>query len=320
MGSYNENEKRMSHFKIQGNNNIIGGQQRQTPYSRKDTLIPRKNVSSVLSLLVSLLNDQSVGDEQTITETDDEERRRQSSSEDQKCQRFVFLPSQEERFQEPELLHYFIASKLFYQNLMMIKNPDLPRKNITNPWDALNSVVYIRNPKLEMQFEAMKSKFKSEGKVNAFGDVHESMLFHGTSNEALNQIVENNFSLEQLPSERGKLMFFGRGIYFSQLPGVSLMYGTGLLLCKVILGKCERYFPNGATPPEIPEGFDSRVIIRDGQELVTVVKRPEQILPYCCLHIKQERIVQAGAKKKELQAKMVRTHDLGAASTIDLPI
>lgn len=203
---------------------------------------------------------------------------------------------------------------------MMIKNPDLPRKNINNPWDALNSVVYIRNPKLETQFEAMKSKFKSEGKVNAFGDVEESLLFHGTSNEALNKIVENNFSLEQLPSERGKLMFFGRGMYFSQLPGVSLMYGTGLLLCKVILGKCERYYPNGATPPEIPEGFDSRVIIRDGQELVTVVKRPEQILPYCCLHIKQERIVQAGAKKKELQAKMVRTHDLGAASTIDLPI
>merc|ERR1712137_978549 len=155
MGSYNENEKRMSHFKIQGNNNIIGGQQRQTPYSRKDTLIPRKNVSSVLSLLVSLLNDQSVGDEQTITETDDEERRRQSSSEDQKCQRFVFLPSQEERFQEPELLHYFIASKLFYQNLMMIKNPDLPRKNITNPWDALNSVVYIRNPKSKVRAKLM---------------------------------------------------------------------------------------------------------------------------------------------------------------------
>ena len=203
---------------------------------------------------------------------------------------------------------------------MMIKNPDLPRKNINNPWDALNSVVYIRNPNLETQFEAMKSKFKSEGKINAFGDVEESLLFHGTSNEALNKIVENNFSLEQLPSERGKLMFFGRGMYFSQLPGVSLMYGTGLLLCKVILGKCERYFPNGATPPEIPEGFDSRVIIRDGQELVTVVKRPEQILPYCCLNIKQERIVQAGSKKKELQAKMVRTHDLGAASTIDLPI
>ena len=97
------------------------------------------------------------------------------------------------------------------------------------------------------------------------------------------------------------------------------MYGTGLLLCKVILGKCERYFPNGSTPPEIPDGFDSRVIVRDGQELVTVVRRPEQILPYCCLHLKQDRIVQAGARKKELHAKMTRTNDLGVISTIDIP-
>ena len=275
-------------------------------------------MSSALCILASLLNsDQSCGDE-FFTEDDEGGRRRQQSlSEDETVQRFVFLPSQEETYREPELLHYFIASKLFYQNLMRIKNPDLPRKNINNPWDALNSVVYIRNPKLETQFEAMKSKFKSEGKVNAFGNVEESMLFHGTSNEALNKIVELNFSLEKLPAERGKLMFFGRGIYFSQIPGVSLMYGTGLLLCKVILGKCERYFPNGSTPPEIPDGFDSRVIVRDGQELVTVVRRPEQILPYCCLHLKQDRIVQAGARKKELHAKMTRTSDLGAISTID---
>ena len=49
-----------------------------------------------------------------------------------------------------------------------IRNPALPRRNVIEPWDALNSVVYIRNPKLETQFEAMKSKFKSEGKVKSF--------------------------------------------------------------------------------------------------------------------------------------------------------
>ena len=27
----------------------------------------------------------------------------------------------------------------------------------------------------------------------------------------------------------------------------------GLLLCKVLLGKCQRYHPNGSPPPEIPE-------------------------------------------------------------------
>ena len=228
----------------------------------------------------------------------------------------MFLPSQEEKLQEPEHLHYFKASKLFYQNLMKIKNPALPRKIINEPWNALNSVVYIRNPQLETLFEAMKSKFKSEGKVNAFGDVEETLLFHGTSNENLNQIVENNFSLEHLPAERGKLMFFGRGMYFSQLPGVSLMYGTGLLLCKVILGKCERYFPNGSIPPEIPEACDSRVIIRDGEEIVTVVRQPDQILPYCILHIKQDRIVAAGAKSKERLANLSKKNDPATTSNI----
>ena len=292
------------------------------PYSPrlKDNLIPRANTSSsyALFLLASLLNpDQYLGDEETFTGEDDEEGRRRSSSKDKNCQRFVFLPSQEARIhQEPEHLHYFIASKLFYQRLMRIKNPALPRKTINEPWNALNSVVYIRNPKMETQFEAMKSKFKTEGKVNAFGDVEETMVFHGTSNENLNQIVENNFSLDHLPTDKEKLTFFGRGIYFSPLPGVSLMYGTGLLLCKVILGKCERYYPNGSLPPEIPEGYDSRVIMRDGEEIVTVVKQPAQILPYCCLNIKQDRITWAQSLKTQLMlANLDKKYEATKTST-----
>ena len=289
------------------------------PYSPrlKDAPIPPTNTSYPLFLLASLLNaGQYLGVEESFTGEDDEEGRRRSSSKDEKCQRFVFLPSQEARIhQEPEHLHYFIASKLFYQRLMRIKNPALPRKTINEPWNALNSVVYIRNPKLETQFEAMKSKFKTDGKVNAFGDVEETMVFHGTSNENLNQIIENNFSLDHLPTDKEKLTFFGRGIYFSPLPGVSLMYGTGLLLCKVILGKCERYYPNGSLPPEIPEGYDSRVIMRDGEEIVTVVRQPAPILPYCCLNIKQDRIVKAGAKSKGTLAKMMEKKNDPATAT-----
>ena len=58
------------------------------------------------------------------------------------------------------------------------------------------------------------------------------LLFHGTSWESLNKIAENNFSVDHLPLERGKVMLFGRGVYLSELPGVSLMYGDNLLLCK----------------------------------------------------------------------------------------
>jgi len=94
---------------------------------------------------------------------------------------------------------------------------------------------------------------------------------------------------------RGKLILFGKGVYFSELPGVSLMYGENLILCKVLLGKCQKYYPNGLTPPEIPEEFDSRVIIREGLEVVTVVKKASQILPFCIVNIKKGRIVQIGS-------------------------
>ena len=48
------------------------------------------------------------------------------------------------------------------------------------------------------------------------------------------------------------------------------MYGEKLLLCKVILGKIQFYKPDGSTPPEIPEDFDSRVILRDGLEVFII--------------------------------------------------
>ena len=175
----------------------------------KDTRRRKSNLSTTtLCILDNLLN----GSQYDRLSHEEEKPRKFVN-----CQRFIFRPSQEESFEDPELLHYFIASKLFYQNLMMVKNQDLPRKILKDPWDSLECVVYIRNLELEFQFEAMKSKFKGEGKLNAFGDVAETLLFHGTSNESLNQIVENNFTLDHLPSERGKMMLFGRGFYFSQV-------------------------------------------------------------------------------------------------------
>ena len=79
------------------------------------------------------------------------------------------------------------------------------------------------------------------------------------------------------------------------------MYGESLLLCKVILGKCQKYYPNGQTPPPIPDGFDSRIVIKDGLEVVTVVKNASQILPYSIVNIKEGRIVQAGTLRSSQQ-------------------
>ena len=66
------------------------------------------------------------------------------------------------------------------------------------------------------------------------------MLFHGTSVEAVNKIVEAGWSPVEVGAGGGgggRRMLFGQGVYLSSLPGVSLMYGDGLLLCRVILGR-----------------------------------------------------------------------------------
>ena len=113
--------------------------------------------------------------------------------------------------------------------------------------------------------------------------------------ESINKIVEGYFDIDFSTSRgvQGR-MLFGRGVYFSQLPGVSLMYGEGLVLCKILLGKCELYHPQGQTPPPIPETFDSREVVRDGLGVVTVVCSVHQILPYCIFSVKHQLLSQAG--------------------------
>jgi len=87
-------------------------------------------------------------------------------------------------------------------------------------------------------------------------------------------------------------MMFGRGVYFSELPAVSLMYGNGLILCKVLLGNCQDYRPVASgEQPDIPEGFDSRqVITKDGSSVIHVARNTSQILPYCVIQLKNDAI------------------------------
>lgn len=194
--------------------------------------------------------------------------------------------------------------KTFHQKIDKNSNNELPRKKVTNSWDSLESVVHVNNDTIEKDFNEQKKKFTREGKVDKYGKVQEVLLFHGTANESINKIIEDNFVIDKNPAERSKVMLFGRGVYLSELPGVSLMYGEGLLLCKVILGKCQKYYPNGQTPPPIPDGFDSRIVIKDGLEVVTVVKNASQILPYSIVNIKDGRIMQAGTLRSSQQDQL----------------
>lgn len=220
-----------------------------------------------------------------------------------KLQRTVMNASEELNFMYnpvflPFLLHFYIAKELFHRNVGKNTNEGLPRKTVKNHHDAIDSIVYLDNPELLKTFEEKKTQFQREGKVDKYGNATEKLLFHGTCNESINLIAEDNFSLEALPDERGKIMLFGRGMYFSELPGVSLMYGEKLLVCKVLLGKTQKYYPDGSYPPDIKEEFDSRVVIKDGLEVVTVIKSPSQILPYCMINLKDNVTEQAGQVSK----------------------
>ena len=119
-------------------------------------------------------------------------------------------------------------------------------------------------------------------------------LFHGTAVANIDSILRENLSLEhsteQHVKERKRL--FGEGIYFSQYPAVSLMYGNGLILFKVLLGNCQLFTPKPQTKqPEVPEMFDSREVkASDGSSVIHVVKNPSQVLPYCVVQFKNEAL------------------------------
>ena len=163
-------------------------------------------------------------------------------------ERTVFYREQEGCHNIPEEIHYSIACKEFYQNINRTGSDALPRKVTDRHWDSVKSIVYIRNEKISQAFENQRARFLEEAKVNEHGRVPERFLFHGSSMQNINIIVEENFAVDVLPKDsekREKSMLFGLGVYLSPLPGVSMMYGDGLLLCKVLLGKSEEYHPTG---------------------------------------------------------------------------
>ena len=214
-------------------------------------------------------------------------------------QRFRFAPSWNLELDDEHAIHKYIAGYQFYKMMMKWSEDGasfpVPLRKVENPHDAIASIDYIRNPQLEQEYETQKRSFAIEGKP-----VVEELLFHGTAVASVDSILKTNFSLEHSPiqqqgstSSRDKKRMFGEGIYFSEMPAVSLMYGNGLVLCKVLLGDCETFspLPGVAEQPEIPDQFDSRnVKTRDGSGVIHVVKRPAQILPYCIIQLKNDSL------------------------------
>ena len=79
---------------------------------------------------------------------------------------------------------------------------------------AVECIVPVVGNHVKNSFAEQKKLFEEAGK-----NVEERLLFHGTSLESVNGITENNFDISAVPSslERGKAMYLGRGVYFSEL-------------------------------------------------------------------------------------------------------
>ena len=160
---------------------------------------------------------------------------------------------------------------------------------MANLHDAVSSFDFVKNQSLEEAYTRQREIFRNEGKT-----IREVFLFHGTALTNVDSILRENLSLELSSEQQGKekKRLFGEGIYFSQYPAVSLMYGNGLILFKVLLGNCELFTPKRLSKqPQIPEIFDSREVrASDGSSVIHVVKNPMQVLPYCVVQFKNEAL------------------------------
>lgn len=231
-----------------------------------------------------------------------------------KFKSYKFLPSREHEFDKDKVIHSYIAGYQFHKMITKSSNAPVPLRTILNTSDAIESITYIENDDSTAAYEKQKDLLKQQGKVNENGQVDELLLFHGTSVSSIDNILSTNFIVDSLPQQRNsqneqrkKTMMFGRGVYFSELPAVSLMYGNGLLLCKVLPGKCEVFKPQGVAPGEIPQDYDSREVqatATDNQGVIHVVKSPAQILPYCVIQLKKQSLTSDYIKPSQcVQAK-----------------
>merc|ERR1719410_3340353 len=236
--------------------------------------------------------------QEELDQRESEEITREEIDSKPKYRSYKFFPCRNHDFDIDKVQHSYIAGYQFHKMITKATSAPIAMRTILNMSDAIESITYIENDNTTKRYEEQKHLFLKEGKVNDTGKVDEMLLFHGTAVASLDNILASNFMLDALPLQvntqnetRKKTMMFGRGVYFSEIPAISLMYGNGLLLCKVMLGDCQLFRPQGSAPEEIPVQYDSREVRAvDKQGVIHVVKNPAQILPYCVIQLKNQSL------------------------------
>ena len=166
-------------------------------------------------------------------------------------------------------------------------------EEITNPDFLIETIKVIGNDVLSERFLHQKEEFNINNK-----STKETLLFHGTCESNLKNIIKQNFDLNAVPNispgeaHRKKKSVYGEGIYLSQHPGYCTHYGNCLILCRVVLGDLQVMDQaDSGSKSNIPHMFDSRKVNTASIEgLIYVVKKSCQILPCTIVTFKDKNI------------------------------
>ena len=153
-------------------------------------------------------------------------------------------------------------------------------KGYREDFDIVN-IFQIRNTSVE---DAFYENISEEERKHT--TLIENILFHGTSDLAVESIIKNQFDVNATPSDiradgkrRSKKGVYGTGIYLTNYSATALDYGKNIICCKVILRRCETiHYLDYSANSDIPATCDSRRVTRASDE-VFVVKDPDHILP-----------------------------------------
>ncbi len=147
-------------------------------------------------------------------------------------------------------------------------------------------------PNCNACFLLISPQFGRQQKVQSYGgDARICLAFHGTHEDNINSIMDNNFSMEKVGASTGNLGWFGRGIYFGRRAYTALGYNVGrrMLLALIVVGKNSTFMCPPPDSSDNPYHGQPCVANHDshlsptGRELV--VFDPKQILPCFCLHL-----------------------------------
>ena len=179
---------------------------------------------------------------------------------------------------DPLETHYRIAESQFLRLM-----------NITGKKRKIISIHYHQNSALETSFKKKKMEFKKKyppqpptAGAASQSEIHAPIFaFHGTQAASVQGIMKSNFDMARISQNTGNPGQYGAGIYFSEVPETCMHYGSSLVLCQVLPGKCMDVTGLNVKGQPLIQGFDSHGAhpTKDGRFQILVVFNKDQILP-----------------------------------------